>query len=90
MANQTRTPVASLKGPRGFTGPRGLPGAADVPTDPAVAEILAAEDSQSREEMRLATAADLASVDANAARLGLLRAVRSDSACRKRFSGTPS
>lgn len=44
---QKRVQIAGLKGPRGFTGPRGWPGAAEVPTDPAVAEILEAPDSES-------------------------------------------
>lgn len=42
---QKREPIAVLKGPRGFTGPRGPAGAADVPTDPAIADHIAAPET---------------------------------------------
>ncbi|WP_431863034.1 hypothetical protein [Microbacterium algeriense] len=47
-----RVPIANLKGPQGNQGPRGLPGVNAVPADEAVAEYLAAEDSETGQAFR--------------------------------------
>lgn len=48
-----RVSIANLKGPRGFQGVRGFPGVNAVPADEAVAEYLAATDSETGQAFRV-------------------------------------